>query len=133
MAWADELDPYTEGTPRSTDNRRAFIASVVREYQNDLLKGKYNISDADRKSELDKVNLILSGVSGWQLNRVAPWISHLLYTDDKYYATNEERDAAKKQALEEALAEAETAYINNGTGTNPYDKNKDPDNYNRVE
>jgi hypothetical protein len=133
MAWADELDPYTKGTPRSTANRRAFIASVVNQYKKDLLNGKYNISDEDKEDELHNVSSILGGVSGWQLNKIAPWMSHLLYTDDKYYATNEERDAAKKQALEEALAEAETAYINNGTGTNPYDKSKDPDNYNRVE
>jgi hypothetical protein len=81
-AWADAMDPKKEGADRSTDGRRAFITKVLDKYREKLENGDYDISDEDRTNEISVIDSIKNNnLAQWELNKKAPWLSHLLFTD----------------------------------------------------
>jgi len=59
----------------------------------------------------------LNNDDNFNMNKVAPWLSNLLFTEEDYYSTPEEKQAAEQQAL----AKKGEDYIKNG-GENPYNK-----------
>ena len=84
-AWADAYDKYTEGKPRSTEKRIEFINQQLAQYKQDLLDGKYNISEEDRDKEIAKVDeLLRTDIKDWERTKVAPWMTNLLFTGPKY-------------------------------------------------
>ena len=120
-AWADAKDPQKEGETRSTEGRRTFIGDILKQYRQDLENGKYDISDEDKANEISTIDSIRNNnLEQWELNKKAPWLSHLLFTDPKYYATEAARTAAENKAKE---AQAQS-YLN-GSGENPFDKEKE--------
>jgi hypothetical protein len=128
-AWADAKDPQKEGETRSTEGRRTFIGDILKQYRQDLENGKYDISDEDKANEISTIDSIRNNnLEQWELNKKAPWLSHLLFTDPKYYATEAARTAAENKAKE---AQAQS-YLN-GSGENPFDKEKEKDKYNALE
>ena len=84
-AWADAYDKYTEGKPRSTKKRIEFINQQLAQYKQDLLDGKYNISEEDRDKEIAKIDeLLRTDIKDWERTKVAPWMTNLLFTGPKY-------------------------------------------------
>lgn len=135
--WADAHDAIGADGKRGTSNRRAFINRELENYKQKLLDGAYNISDEDRNVEIAKIDsLLTNNLSDWELGKTAPWMTHLLFTDGKYYASDEERKAIEESTkIEEEQtqrAQALENYINGVEGySNPYEEGTDE--YNAAE
>ena len=116
--WADNYDAANTEGIRSTTGRVNFIKEQLEKYKTDIESGVYgDISEEDRQAELNKINSLLNGgLDSWEVGKLAPWATHLLFTDKDYYETPEEKqtasDAAEAQRIKDALA----------TGGNPYQK-----------
>lgn len=117
--WADELDPIVNGV-RSTEGRKGHIKQQLDKYIERLNNGEFDISDEDREAEIQRIGELkdaLNNNNSFQLGKLAPWVSNLLFTEENYYNTPEEKQAAEQQAL----AKKGEDYIKNG-GENPYNK-----------
>lgn len=110
LAWANQYDPLNDGK-RDTAGRQGFIEQELKKYAKALNNGEYDISDEDKVKELDRINALSNGASGFELGKIAPWMSHYMFTGERYM-TQEEKD-------EVAATNKNNAYLNN-TGTNPY-------------
>lgn len=114
LNWANQYDPYNQTAgKRSTENRAKFITNQLSEYRNDIVNGLYNLTDEDKEAELKRIDQMMGqgGLNPHSLGTLAPWLSHLLFTEDKYQ-TAEQQEAARVQA-------AQQDFINFGTNTNP--------------
>ena len=116
--WADNYDAANTEGIRGTTGRVNFLKEQLEKYKTDIESGVYgDISDKDKQAELTKIdNLLNGGLDSWEVGKLAPWATHLLFTDKDYYETPEERqtanDTAKAQRVRDVLA----------AGGNPYQK-----------
>jgi len=79
QAWIDAHDKLGEDGKRSTDGRRQFINQKLLAYRQELLDGKYQISDEDRNKEIEKIDKLLSpDIQDWEIGKLAPWMNGLL-------------------------------------------------------
>lgn len=117
--WADKYDPVSNGV-RTTLGRKDYLIKQINNYRDKVANGEYNLEGEDQIKELTKIdNLVqaLNNDDNFNMNKVAPWLSNLLFTEEDYYNTPEEKQAAEQQAL---VKKGED-YIKNG-GENPYNK-----------
>lgn len=139
--WADNIEGVYSGSgKRSTEKRQAYINNKINAYITDLNNGVYDISDEDKAEELARMQELLNAETPeYRRNAIAPWLSNLLFTDDKYYASEEERQKAEEEA-EKARQEADSAnriqqaqdYLKGTEGiVNPYEQGSDE--YNMLE
>lgn len=118
MRWADHYDAANDAGVRGTTGRVGFLKEQLGNYRTALESGAYgDISDEDKQAELKKIDSLLGGgFDSWEVGKLAPWATHLLFTDKEYYDTPEARqaasDAAEAQRIKDALA----------AGGNPYDE-----------
>ena len=135
LAWANGLgDVIGEDGLRGTANRKKFIFDEIRKYQNDLNNGVYDITDEDKAAETQVLNQLLDGsdLQDWELNRLAPWMSHLLFTGEKYYSDKSEEQRVKDEKAAKEREAKLADYIEGKDGaTNPYEKGTDE--YNAAE
>ena len=116
--WADNYDAANTEGIRGTTGRVNFLKEQLEKYKTDIESGVYgDISDEDKQAELTKIdNLLNGGLDSWEVGKLAPWATHLLFTDKDYYETPEERqtanDTAEAQRVRDVLA----------AGGNPYQK-----------
>ena len=114
--WADNYDAANTEGIRGTTGRVNFIKEQLEKYKADIESGVYgDISDEDKQAELKKIDSLLNGgLDSWEVGKLAPWATHLLFTDKNYYETPEEKqtasDAAEAQRVKDVLA----------SGGNPY-------------
>ena len=100
LNWANKYDPYDQTTgKRSTENRTKFITEQLSEYRNDIVNGLYNLTDEDKEAELKRIDQMIGpdGLNPYSLGTLAPWVGHLLFTENKYQ-TAEQQEAARVQA-----------------------------------
>lgn len=84
-AWADAHDPYTKGQDRSTAARNQFINQQLLAYRQDILDGKYDMSEEEKKKEIANIDKLTSiDTQYWEKTKIAPWLSNLLFTTEKY-------------------------------------------------
>lgn len=121
-AWANQYDPYTNGT-RGVTGRTQFIKEILNQYQQDLLAGKYNISDEDKQKELDRIAALSGNPSEWELGKIAPWMTHLLFAGEKYMTSEEQIESNRVNSYRN--------FITNG-GNNPIDQLTDPTGYQQL-
>lgn len=124
-AWADDTEGAYSGTgPRSTEKRKAFINDRINAYMQALQNGDYDISDEDRDAELARMQELLNpSTQNYRRNAIAPWLSNLLFTDPKYYASAQDKQQAEQQAASETRMKQGEAYVNGVEGaTNPYEQ-----------
>lgn len=127
VKWADAHDAVGTDGKRGIEGRRNFIVEQLGEYKKGLLNGDYDLSDDQRDKEIETIDQIIASNSAdpdkdWQLSKVAPWMSHLLFRDKDYYASTEERKAAEEKSAEERNKAALDAYIRGDAGSsNPYE------------
>lgn len=109
-AWANQYDPYANGT-RSTKGRRQFIIdNVLKPYKEDLLAGQYNIDDSTLQSELDAINHLEGNIDNdFELGKMFPLASHYLFTGEKYM-TDEQKAAAQLKAKRDAYTSGQADY-----------------------
>lgn len=111
-AWADAHDPYTKGQNRSTAARNQFINQQLLAYRDDILDGKYDMSEEEKKKEIANIDKLTSiDTKDWEKTRIAPWLSNLLFTTEKYGV----------EPTEEATvpAESSTPVVEEATGELP--------------
>ena len=138
MKWADAYDAVGADGKRGVAGRRQFIEGLLTDYKTKLENGEFDgMSDEQSAKELDAINTILGNPNAdpekdWQLSKVAPWMSHLLFTDSKYYSDPSARQADEAAAETSARERAVEAYLNGVEGaTNPYDQGSEE--YNLLE
>lgn len=121
MRWADHYDAADASGVRGTAGRTQFIQDRLRDYRSAIENGAYgNISDEDKAKELKKIDdLLANGFNGWEVGKLAPWATHLLFTDKEYYDNPTDRqaaiDAAEARRVQDVLA----------SGGNPYEEGSD--------
>ena len=114
--WADNYDAANTEGIRGTTGRVNFIKEQLEKYKTDIESGVYSdISDEDKQEEIKKIDSLLNGgLDSWEVGKLAPWATHLLFTDKNYYETPEEKqtanDAAEAKRVKDVLA----------SGGNPY-------------
>ncbi len=123
--WANDIEGQYSGTgPRSTSARQDWIRGQLDKYKESLANGDYDISDEDREAEYKRI-LDLSGntLKPFERNAIAPWMSNLLFTDPKYYSSQEERTNAEATAASQARVQAAQDYLAGKAGSsNPYEQ-----------
>ena len=132
--WTDDVEGVYSGTgARSTEKRKAYLNARISAYMDALKNGEYDISDEDRDAELARMQELISDTTPeYRRNAIAPWMSHLLFTDPKYYASDDERKKAEQDAASEARIKQVQDYQNGVEGaTNPYEQGTEE--YNKVE
>lgn len=128
--WADKFDPVNNGV-RSTEGRKKHIIEQLDNYIGRLNSGEFDLSDEDREAEIKRIGSLKNALynnDSFELGKLAPWVSNLLFTDEEYYATPE----AKQTAEQQNLAKQAEEYIKNG-GENPYNKESNPDEWQATE
>lgn len=114
LNWANQYDPYdNKSGKRTTSGRSKFIADQLAEYRNDIVSGLYNLTDADKEAELKRIDQMMGegGLNPHSLGTLAPWLGHLLFTENAY-KTAEQQEAERAQT-------AQQNFINFGTNVNP--------------
>lgn len=136
VRWADAYDAVGNDGKRGISGRRQWIADTLNEYRNKYNNGDFGeVSDEDKTKTNDLIDSIISNNNpdidkDWQLSKNAPWLSHLLFRDAKYYSDDSERKADTDKAEQEARADAAEAYVSGVAGaTNPYEKGSQEYNY----
>lgn len=127
VRWADAYDAVGADGKRGISGRRQWVADTLNEYRKKYNNGDFGeVSDEDRTKTNELIDSIISNNNpdidkDWKLSKDAPWLSHLLFRDAKYYSDDAARqaDAAKS---EDAEYQAKLqAYVNGVEGaTNPY-------------
>lgn len=120
--WADRFDPIGNNGIRTTGGRQAFIKNQLLSYRDDLLNDKYDISPEDKNNELNFLNQFTGDtqINEFELGKMFPWMSHLLFTDSKYM----NQQARQQQTSQDAL----TGFLY-GNGPVPYDPVLNPQEY----
>lgn len=116
LAWANQYDPLNNGV-RGTAGRKQFIREELNKYRDALMSGYYDISDEDKAAELDRINALSGDLNDFELGRIAPWMTHFMFTDETYMPP--------EQKVEQTRLDSYRNFINNG-GTNPIDELTDP-------
>ena len=121
MRWADNYDAADASGVRGTAGRVKFLQDQLQEYKKAIESGAYgNISDEDKQKELAKIDSLLNnGFSSWEVGKLAPWATHLLFTDKEYYDNPTDRQAAID------AAEAKRVQDTLDAGGNPYEEGSD--------
>ena len=128
VRWADAYDAVGNDGKRGISGRRQWIADTLNEYRTKYNNGEFGeVSDEERTKTNELIDSIISNNNpdidkDWELSKNAPWLSHLLFRDAKYYSDDAERQADKTKAEEDATKKALEAYVNGVEGaTNPYE------------
>ena len=119
ISWANKYDPVSNGT-RSVSGRRQYIKSELQKYIDDLNNGVYNISDEDKQNELNKINEIING-EDFELGKVAPWLTNLFFTGEKYLTPQNEEIVQQQQNYQNFLNGVEGYNNPYQTGTQEYE------------
>lgn len=127
IRWADAHDAVGADGKRGIEGRRNFINEQLGNYKQALLNGDYNLTDEQRDKEIATIDEILGNNSAnpdqdWQLSKIAPWMSHLLFRDAKYYEDETAKNAdaiSAEQKERDAKAEAYRTGVEGAV--NPYE------------
>ena len=128
VRWADAYDAVGNDGKRGISGRRQWIADTLNEYRNKYNNGDFGeVSDEDKTKTNELIDSIISNNNpdidkDWKLSKDAPWLSHLLFRDAKYYSDDAERQADATSAEQAARLNAADAYVRGVEGaTNPYE------------
>ena len=128
VRWADAYDAVENDGKRGISGRRQWIADTLNEYRTKYNNGEFGeVSDEERTKTNELIDSIITNNNpdidkDWQISKNAPWLTHLLFRDAKYYADDSERKADEAKAEEEATKKALDNYLKGVAGaTNPYE------------
>lgn len=122
--WADATgDVIGENGLRGITNRNAAIKEQLQKYQSDLINGVYDISDEDKAAELDKITKLTGdNLSDWERNKLAPWMSNLLFTGERYLTKEDQAKLQEEKTIKDRTQQLND-YISGKEGVvNPYEK-----------
>lgn len=128
VRWADAYDAVGNDGKRGISGRRQWIADTLNEYRTKYNNGEFGeVSDEEKTKTNELIDSIISNNNpdidkDWQISKNAPWLTHLLFRDAKYYADDSERKADEAKTEEEATKKALDDYFKGVAGaTNPYE------------
>ena len=128
VRWADAYDAVGNDGKRGISGRRQWIADTLNEYRTKYNNGEFGeVSDEERTKTNELIDSIITNNNpdidkDWQISKNAPWLTHLLFRDAKYYADDSERKADEAKTEEEATKKALDNYLKGVAGaTNPYE------------
>ena len=128
VRWADAYDAVGNDGKRGISGRRQWIADTLNEYRTKYNNGEFGeVSDEEKTKTNELIDSIITNNNpdidkDWQISKNAPWLTHLLFRDAKYYADDSERKADEAKTEEEATKKALDNYFKGVAGaTNPYE------------
>lgn len=128
VRWADAYDAVGNDGKRGISGRRQWIADTLNEYRTKYNNGEFGeVSDEEKTKTNELIDSIIANNNpdidkDWQISKNAPWLTHLLFRDAKYYADDSERKADEAKTEEEATKKALDNYFKGVAGaTNPYE------------
>lgn len=128
VRWADAYDAVGNDGKRGIRGRRQWIADTLNEYRTKYNNGEFGeVSDEEKTKTNELIDSIITNNNpdidkDWQISKNAPWLTHLLFRDAKYYADDSERKADEAKTEEEATKKALDNYFKGVAGaTNPYE------------